>query len=459
MYAIIDIETTGLSHKKEKITEIAIIQHNGKEVTHRYSTLINPECKIPYRITQMTGINNMMVEGAPKFYEIAKDIIELTQGRTIVGHNVTFDYNFIKAEFKSLAYDFQSDTICTVRKSRKLIPNQASYSLGKLCNSLGIENSARHRAMGDAEATATLFDLLLSIDEEQVLDNKKGSRKKEKILPIDHLPEQAGVYFFHDKAGEIIYIGKSINIRSRVLSHLNNHLDKKTVQMREAMSEVTFEITGTELSALLYESFLIKKHLPKYNRAQRRTAYNWGLYSWTDDNGYINLKVMKQLDELQAIQSYSSQRAAKEHLEHLCEEFNLCQKLCQLYKTSGACFHYQIKECKGACLGEEPSESYNERVLEAIEHYRFEQENFFIAEPSSIQNQWIITQVEQHRYIGFGTIDEEVNLKCSSEELSNCIKSYPDNKDVRQIIRTYLRQNQYTVHKLDSNYQLYILKK
>ncbi len=164
-YAIIDIETTGLSPSNEKITEIAIIIHDGKQVVEEFATLINPERKIPYRITQMTGINNQMVADAPKFYEVAKKIVELTENRIFVGHNVRFDYGFVRSEYKSLGYDYQRQTLDTIKLSRKLIPGKPSYGLGNLCQSLGISNHARHRAQGDAMATTKLFELLLTLEE------------------------------------------------------------------------------------------------------------------------------------------------------------------------------------------------------------------------------------------------------------------------------------------------------
>ncbi len=164
MYAILDIETTGLSPAREKITEIAIFLHDGTKITDEYSTLINPERKIPYSITQMTGINNRMVENSPRFFEVARKIVEFTEGVIIVGHNVRFDYGFIRQEFLRLGFDFQRETLDTVKVSRKLIPGHPSYSLGKLCKSLCIDNHARHRAAGDALATVKLFELLLSID-------------------------------------------------------------------------------------------------------------------------------------------------------------------------------------------------------------------------------------------------------------------------------------------------------
>lgn len=164
MYAILDIETTGLSPAREKIIEIAIFLHDGTKITDEYSTLINPEKKIPYRITQITGINNHMVENAPRFFEVGRKIIKFTEGAIIIGHNVRFDYGFIRQEFLRLGFDFQRETLDTVKLSRKLIPGHPSYSLGKLCKSLGIDNHVRHRAAGDALATVILWELLLSVD-------------------------------------------------------------------------------------------------------------------------------------------------------------------------------------------------------------------------------------------------------------------------------------------------------
>ncbi|WP_167613677.1 PolC-type DNA polymerase III [Maribellus sediminis] len=165
MFSIIDIETTGNRYKFGKITEIAIYQHNGQRITGSYSTLINPEMDIPYFITELTGINNEMVKDAPKFYEVAKTIVEMTMGRTFVAHNVQFDYKFIREEFERLGYDFNRKTVCTVQLSRKLLPGHRSYSLGRLCTDLGITINGRHRAAGDALATVKLFEILLKKNE------------------------------------------------------------------------------------------------------------------------------------------------------------------------------------------------------------------------------------------------------------------------------------------------------
>jgi DNA polymerase-3 subunit epsilon len=165
LFSIIDIETTGTSYKYGKITEIALYQHNGQEITDSYSTFINPEMDIPYFITELTGIDNSMVRNAPKFYEVAKTIVEMTMGRTFVAHNASFDYKFIKEEFNNLGFTYDRKTLCTVKLSRKLLPGHPSYSLGKLCSDLGIEINGRHRAAGDALATVKLFEILLKKNE------------------------------------------------------------------------------------------------------------------------------------------------------------------------------------------------------------------------------------------------------------------------------------------------------
>ncbi len=167
MFAIIDIETTGNSYKYGQITEIAVYQHNGQETTGFYSTLIKPEMDIPLFITRLTGISNEMVENAPRFYEVAKKIVEITAGRIFVAHNVHFDYRFVREEFKRLGYNYNRKTLCTVQLSRKLLPGHRSYSLGNICAAKGIEINGRHRAAGDALATTRLFEILVKENERQ----------------------------------------------------------------------------------------------------------------------------------------------------------------------------------------------------------------------------------------------------------------------------------------------------
>ncbi len=446
MYAIIDVETTGLSAANEKITEIAIVLYDGKKVTGTFSTLLDPEKKIPYRITRMTGITNFMVKGKPKFYEVAKRIVELTENRIIVGHNVRFDYAFLKSEFKSLGYDFNRETLDTVKLSRLYIPGKKSYSLGKLCESLGISNSARHRALADAMATAELFSMLLSIKKD--MDIPTGKKDKFNSSIVENLPDETGVYYFYDSDDNLIYIGKSNNIRSRVLSHLNNNSTKRALEMKNSVSRVDYILTGSELVALLLESEEIKKHQPLFNRAQRRSYFNYGLYSFYDDNGYLNLKLMKILDELNPIYTYSSLHEGKEHLFNITEKYHLCQKLNGLYNSKGACFHYQIGQCNGACINEESPEVYNERVRSALDNYHFGNSSFFIMDKGRNENEKSVVKILNGRYVGFGFIDKDTT---SYELINDSIKPMKDNREVRQIINGYIKRHKLPVIKINAD--------
>ena len=220
MYSIIDIETTGGNAPYHRITEIAIIIHDGKKVIDKFSTLINPERSIPWNITRLTGISDTMVQNAPRFCDVAKKIVELTEGNIFVAHNVSFDYNFIRSEFNQLGFDFNRNQLCTVRLSRALIPGKPSYSLGNLCDSLGIKVNDRHRATGDALATSKLFEMLYEINKEyiesRILPSRfafSGLNAKLNREKLDSLPESTGIYFLHNEEGRLIYIGKSKSIR------------------------------------------------------------------------------------------------------------------------------------------------------------------------------------------------------------------------------------------------------
>ncbi|MDB5260738.1 MAG: polymerase subunit epsilon [Adhaeribacter sp.] len=457
MYAIIDIETTGGQPAQDKITEIAIFIHDGQQIVDKFHTLINPQRSIPYFITQLTGITDEMVKEAPKFHEVAKEIVQFTEGKIFVAHNVRFDYSFVKKEFGDLGYNYQRKTLCTVRLSRSLIPGLPSYSLGKLCKSIDIELNMRHRAIGDAQATAILFDRLLKINQPAIdatpdaLENNKkviSSAVKTSLLPpqisreqVDALPDKAGVYYFYDSEGEVIYVGKSINIRKRIIQHFNiDYKSKKSLEFKNRIAEITYELTGSELVALLYESDEIKRLKPQYNRQQRRSVFNSGIYLSIDLNGYKRLSYEKVSSDRIPLIALSSHHKSKSFLFHKVEKFNLCQKMCSLYKSNGACFEYQVHHCKGACVGKETPEIYNARVDAAIESFSFEHENFVLIGKGRNPEEKTVVCVENGHYLGFGFIDESFAAH-DFEDFKNVIKRYHDNKDVQQIIRGYMRTN------------------
>ncbi len=486
MYAIIDIETTGGQPAQDRITELAIFVHDGQKVVDSYTTLLNPGRSIPPFITQLTGITNDMVADAPRFHEVARRVVEMTEGCVFVAHNVRFDYSFVKKEFADLGYNYSRKTLCTVRLSRSLIPGQPSYSLGKLCRSIGIPLEGRHRAAGDAEATSILFDRLLKItqasddaaasaDEEAARlarvdalapagrrpDGTASAKKpsprrvaamaeaiKTALLPpllapatVAALPQETGVYYFHDEAGQVIYVGKSINIYKRIQQHFAVDVkSRKSLDFKNSIADITYELTGSELVALLYESHLIKELKPAYNRAQRRSVFPAGIYLKTNEDGYKCLyygRADARNSEIPII-ALGNQYKAQGFLYHKVAKYNLCQKLCGLYKTQGACFDFQVHRCLGACVGQEPPESYNLRVDEAIDSITYEHESFVVIGAGRRTDEKSLVVVENGRYVGFGYVDETFTAR-KLADFREAVRPYADNKDIQQIIRLHLR--------------------
>jgi DNA polymerase III subunit epsilon len=438
LYAVIDIETTGGSALYEKITEIAIYLFDGQQITGEYVTLINPEKSIPPFITGLTGISDEMVKDAPKFYEVARDIVEITEGCIFVAHNVSFDYNFVRQEFRRLGYNYKRPVLCTVKLSRKLIPGFRSYSLGNLCSSLGITIEDRHRASGDAKATVKVLGKLLQVDPSLNGVPLNGLHPAFDKDIFASLPSTAGVYFFHDENGNILYIGKSRDLRSRVLSHISNINGSRAIELRGSIVGISYEETGSELIALLLESDEIKKHMPPYNRAQRRTLYKYGIYSFTSLGEYINLQIAKLTASGEPHYVFSSFEEASAFMVNLCHKYSLCQKLCGLYHNQGACFHHSVGQCQGACIGEELPEDYNERVLKAISSLKLPGENMLIIDRGRDDDERSAILVENGHYIGFGWFNPEYTENNLSA-IRECIRPYTDNRDTQQIIRTHLK--------------------
>jgi DNA polymerase-3 subunit epsilon len=446
MYAIVDIETTGGSSRIEKITEIAIYQHDGEKITGEFVTLVNPERNIPYFITNLTGITNEMVENAPRFFEVAKTIIELTEGRTFVAHNARFDYSFIRQEFKSLGYNFKRNLLDTVTLGRKLIPGHRSYSLGNICKDLGIMINGRHRAEGDALATVKLFEMLMERDMEVngkysgLMRNTKLSKLNPNldIAKLDSIPEEPGVYYFYNENSDLIYIGKSRNLQERIRTHLSNNTTNRAMEMRDLIADIDWEVTGSELIALLRESSEIKRNKPVYNRAQRRTNFQWGIFSFTDKNGYINYNYGQLDRDDNPLSVFTGKERAKSMLQSLVEKYDLCQKLTGLYDTMGPCFHYHVGVCRGACCGKESPDSYNERARKATEEFVFTRRNFFIIDKGRDEEERSAIKVVNGKFSGFGYFNiNEMGFGLTA--VHDCIQSSGDNRDIQIILKQYLK--------------------
>jgi DNA polymerase-3 subunit epsilon len=448
MYAIIDIETTGGSARIEKITEIAVYLHDGEKITGEFISLVNPERNIPYFITNLTGITNEMVENAPRFFEIAKTIVELTEGRTFVAHNARFDYSFIRQEFKSLGFNFKRSILDTVSLSRKLFPGYRSYSLGNICREMKINITDRHRATGDALATVRLFEILLEKDRElngyksNLIRNTRISKLNPKldISKIDAIPDEPGIYYFYDEDGRLIYIGKSRNLQQRISTHLSNNATNRAMEMRDLIADIDWEITGSELIALLRESYEIKDNKPYFNRAQRRTGFNWGIFSFRDEAGYVNFRCAQTNSDDFPLSVFTSKERAKSKLESLVGTYELCQKLTGLYDTDGACFQYHVGICKGACCGKESPDAYNERANRAAEEFVFTRRNFFIIDKGRDEEERCAVKVVNGKFSGYGYFNiNDIGFGLSA--VHDCIKPSSDNHDIQIILKQYLRSN------------------
>ena len=448
MYAIIDIETTGGSARIEKITEIAIYLHDGNQITGEFVSLVNPERNIPYFITNLTGITNEMVEDAPRFYEIAKQIVELTEGRTFVAHNARFDYSFIREEFKSLGFNFKRNILDTVALSRKLLPGHKSYSLGNICNDLRISINGRHRASGDAHATVKLLEILMAKDKEingsnaVLMKNTKAAKLNPKldVNKIDKIPDEPGIYYFYNENGDLIYIGKSRNLQQRISTHLSNNSTNRSMEMLDQIADIDWETTGSELIALLRESYEIKLNKPVFNRAQRISGFQWGIFRFLNNDGYINYRYGQLNNDDLPVSVFTSKEKTKSKLNSLVETYNLCQKLSGLYDTDGACFHYQVGICKGACCGKESAKDYNERALKAAEEFIFTRRNFFIIDKGHNNDERCAVKIVNGKYSGYGYFNIN-DMGFGLSAVHECIIQSVDNQDIQVILKQYLKNN------------------
>ncbi|WGD34782.1 exonuclease domain-containing protein [Olleya sp. YS] len=445
MYTIIDIETTGGKYNEEGITEIAIYKYDGHEVVDKFISLVNPEREIQPFVVNLTGINSNMLRHAPKFYEVAKRIVEITEDTILVAHNAKFDYRILKTEFKRLGFPFERRTLCTVELAKDLIPDQKSYSLGKLVRSLGIPVTDRHRASGDALATVKLFKLLLnkdttkSIIKDSIRKEPKFQMEPRLIDIIDQLPSITGVYYMHKEDGEIIYIGKSKNIKNRVNQHFTG-ITPKSKKMQAQVAAVTYEATGSELVALLKESEEIKRNKPILNRALSRSVFTHALYSFTDHNGYVNLTIEKADEKKACVTTFTTRQSGRHFLEKMVEQYQLCQKLSGLYKTSSSCFHYEVKKCEGACIQKEPAVSYNSRVEQLLEKYSYKNKNMVIVDRGREVDERSAILIQNGIFKGFGFFNLNYQIN-NLEILETIITPMENNRDQQHIIQSYLRKN------------------
>ncbi len=401
-YAIVDIETTGSQYGADSITEIGIVITDGVKELDRYETLVNPQARIPKFIVHLTGINEEMVADAPVFADVAHEIHSYLEGRVFVAHNVNFDYKIVKSHMESVGLTIPSKRLCTVRLSRKIIPGYPSYSLGKLSASLGLKHQNAHRAMGDAEVTAELFNILFEKNNGELEESLKAN-SKEATLPanlprssFDKLPNKAGVYYFHDSKGKIIYIGKAKSIVKRVSQHFTgkSNLDKRG--FLESIFDVSYELTGNEVVASLLEEAEIKHHWPEYNSAQKTQILKFAVYKYQDQAGHIRLGVNKISHQYKGIMQFPSLSKARTWLLESVEKFNLNASYCGM----------QVFDDSSISL-----EQHSKNVKKFLKEYLALEETIVWTGAGRNKREFAFILMENGVYQGFGFIDKDMSIE------------------------------------------------
>lgn len=382
--AFIDIETTGSHFERDRITEVGIKSLVNGQISV-WERLLNPEVFIPQNIQRLTGIYPQMVADQPVFQDIARQLKEELEGKIFVAHNARFDYGFIKASFKRLGMDFRPKVLCTVKLSRLLFPDQPRHNLDTIIATHGLEVSARHRALGDADLLLQFWNvcektlgperLLKAVN--QLIGNASLPPNIDQSL-IDSIPDTPGCYIFYGENKTPLYIGKSISLRSRVMGHFQGALtQRKEMKLSLQIRDIDWIDTAGELSALLLESQLIKERMPSMNIKLRRSK---DLCAWTlleDGLGLLVPVLVAHKDLSPGLQDnlyglFYSKREAHAYLKAVAKKHRLCEALLGLEKRieGKSCFGFQVKQCGGACIGSSPIHLHNLQLKSVLEAYR-----------------------------------------------------------------------------------------
>jgi DNA polymerase-3 subunit epsilon len=431
-FAIVDIETTGGFPQQHGITEIAIVLHNGKEIEGKFETLVNPYQPIPPFIIGMTGITNAMVAAAPSFNEVAEQVHNLLKNRVFVAHNVNFDFSFVKHFLQEAGYTLNVPKLCTIRLSRKVFPGYKKYGLGHLTRELGIQIENRHRAGGDAMATAQVLDLALQKNGRGVIKEMLAKENKDYLLPpnlpkymVSRLPNTPGVYYFHNKAGKVIYVGKAKNIKKRVVSHFTGlDISKKRQDFLREIYEVVHVDCPTEFIASLLESIEIKRLWPIFNKSQKRYEQLWGIYVFEDNRGYFRLAIDKKHKHAQPVICFPLLVDAHRSLWKMVKDYGLHPALCFLDKNQPTTLPDLT--------------TYNAAVKQALAALTAQKETFIIQEKAHT------VLVENGQFIGMGEFHAASKLETLTEDILVKIKSsitpYAENEVLKSMIRKFVER-------------------
>lgn len=452
-FAVVDIETTGGFAGNNKITEIAIIIMEGTEVIDRYVSLVNPMRMIPTYITGFTGISNDMVADAPFFGQIAPKVYELLNNKIFVAHNVNFDYSFVRHELESAGFPWTAAKLCTVRTSRKIKPGLPSYSLGRLCHSLNIPLVDRHRAGGDADATAILLSKLLDWDVEGIIDKMIKKNTPEQRLPphlnreeYEVLPNVAGVYYFYNQHHKVIYVGKAIDIKKRVSSHFTGH--KITPQRQHFMRDIhhiSFEPTGTELIALLLEFEEVQKLWPIYNKALKRFEAKFGLFNYEAINGYEYLAVGKMQKFQTCVEVFSKLSTAVRTLQEMAEKHQIDYRFC-IFGIPDTEFRTNANQK----LPLPDLQEHNDKIQEAIAELLENRPSFYILDSGRTGEERSCILVLEGKLYGIGYFEWNESIG-DLEDLKGRLRRVKSTQYLMYLIYQYSDKNPAKVFNIDKS--------
>ena len=425
--AFVDLETTGATATSDRITEIGIVEVDENGV-REWSCLVNPATPISGFIERLTGISDAMVAQAPPFAELAAEVMARLEGRLFVAHNARFDYGFLKNEFKRAGHDFRATVLCTVRLSRKLFPQHAKHNLDSLIERHGLTVSSRHRALGDARLIHQFWNRLQAEVAPDALAEAVKVLTARPTLPagldpaaIDDLPEGTGVYLFYGENDLPLYVGKSKELKKRVLAHFAaDHAAAREMNLAQQVRRIGCIETGGEIGALLKEAALIKTLQPIHNRNLRRNEdlCFWQLVEAGAGEWRPVLLLASNLEFRRQEHLYGpfkSAREAKRTLTELAKEHRLCDSLLGLEKMKPGkpCFAHQLQQCKGACVGKEPVSFHSARLLAALGRWQLAAWPF--AGPAWLREGDEVHLIDHWRHLGTARCEADLHALLDTE--------------------------------------------
>jgi DNA polymerase-3 subunit epsilon len=436
LFAVVDVETTGGYASGYNMTEIAIVLTDGKAILDSYSTLLNPQQPIPLNIQTLTGISNEMVADAPLFAEKAEEIKAFLGDHIFVAHNVNFDYSFVKAAFESVGHNYNPKRLCSVRYTRKVIPGLRSYSLKNLCKHFGFINQSAHRAWSDAKVTADIINILYQRDEEKVWEQLVKKNSGEFNLPANlpsqeyhSLPESPGVYYFRDETGKPIYIGKAKNLKKRVSTHfISNKETKRSQAFKREIYHLDFELTGSELLAILLEDHEIRHYWPKYNSAQKNPKKRFGVFAFQGQKGNWSMAANRITAQNGYLQEFHSYNEALVWMQEKVIRYTLNPEKCGFPHT---------------LIPDMDVEKHQPNFEKMLEDLKGEKEQCFIIKTSgrSIDEDGFV-YVENGHFAGIGFVPKEAEIADARESL-NYLRSLNSSVTTNGVIKRIIGEGKY----------------